>query len=146
MSPAEFIKTWKKVQLGERQAAQSHFNDLCDMLGQEKPAHADPEGVEFCFEKGTSKRGGSEGWADVWKKGHFAWEYKGKHKDLKTALTQLEGYRVALENPPLLVVCDLGRIEIHTNFTNSPERTIQIPLEELGSSSNLQTLRGLLEF
>ena len=28
-------------------------------------------------------------------------------------------YREALENPPLLVVCDMDRIEIHTNFTNT---------------------------
>ena len=56
----------------------------------------------------------------MWKRGHFAWEYKGKHKDLKAAYEQLLQYREALENPPLLVVCDLDRFEIHTNFTNTP--------------------------
>ena len=46
----------------------------------------------------------------MWKQGFFGWEYKGKHKDLGNAYDQLLRYRNALENPPLLVVCDLGRI------------------------------------
>ena len=49
---------------------------------------------------------GSKGWADVWKRHHFGWEYKGKGKDLKKAFVQLQQYAIALENPPLLVVCD----------------------------------------
>ena len=63
--------------------------------------------------------GGGAGWADVWFRGHFAWEYKGQHADLKKAYGQLQQYREALENPPLLVVCDLDRFEIHTNFTGT---------------------------
>lgn len=43
----------------------------------------------------------------VWMRGHFGWEFKGKHKDLKAAYNQLLQYRESLENPPLLVVCDL---------------------------------------
>ena len=54
---------------------------------------------------------GGDGWADVWKRGCFGWEYKGKHKDLAEAYDQLLQYREALENPPLLVVCDLNRFE-----------------------------------
>ena len=55
------------------------------------------------------KRGGGDGWADVWKQSFFGWEYKGKHKDLNAAYDQLLLYREALENPPLLVVCDMDR-------------------------------------
>ncbi|HJT78965.1 MAG TPA: hypothetical protein VJ739_17340, partial [Gemmataceae bacterium] len=33
------------------------------------------------------------------------------------AYNQLLKYREALENPPLLVVCDMDRLVIHTNFT-----------------------------
>ena len=29
---------------------------------------------------------GGNGWADVWMRGHFGWEYKGKHKDLQGRL------------------------------------------------------------
>ena len=44
---------------------------------------ADPSGQSFTFEAGATTQRGGQGWADVWKKGHFAWEYKGKHADLK---------------------------------------------------------------
>ncbi len=39
---------------------------------------------------GAAKQRGGQGWADVWYKGRFAWEYKGKHKDLDRAV--LDGY------------------------------------------------------
>jgi len=74
-------------------------------------------GVGVRGERGVHKMGGGRGWADVWLRGHFAWEYKKKHKDLVAAFNQLQLYRDDLENPPLLVVCDLDRFEIHTNFT-----------------------------
>ena len=50
----------------------------------------------------------------------FAWEYKAPNKDLNAALKQLMNYALALDNPPLLVVCDLRAIEIHTHFTGHP--------------------------
>jgi len=34
MTPQEFIAKWKKAQLSERSAAQQHFLDLCELLGQ----------------------------------------------------------------------------------------------------------------
>ena len=52
-------------------------------------------------------------------RGRFGWEYKRKRKNLKDAYDQLLLYREDLENPPLLVVCDLDRFEIHTNFTGT---------------------------
>ncbi len=64
------------------------------------------------------KTGGGDGWADVWKRGCFAWEYKGKGKDLGAALKQLKLYQGALDNPPLLIVSDMETIEIHTAWTN----------------------------
>jgi hypothetical protein len=63
-------------QYGERAAAQEHFIDLCRMLGVPTPNEADPTGADYAFEKGTEKVGGGDGFADVWKRGHFAWEYK----------------------------------------------------------------------
>src|SRR5207237_3741852 len=84
MSPQEFIAKWKRANLSERSAAQQHFLDLCELLGQPKPAQADPDGAWYTFERGVHKTGGSEGWADVWYKGHFAWEYKCKRRNLTT--------------------------------------------------------------
>jgi hypothetical protein len=33
MTPAQFGKKWSKIQLKERTAAQSHFNDVCALVG-----------------------------------------------------------------------------------------------------------------
>src|ERR1700739_240252 len=73
---------WKAVELKERSAAQSHFIDLCRMLNEPAPTDADPTGQWYCFERGATKTTGDEGWADVGKRGHFGWEYKGKKKNL----------------------------------------------------------------
>ena len=77
-----FVARWQAVTLTERSAAQSHFIDLCDLLGQPRPAAVDQTGAFYTFEKGVKKSSGGDGWADVWKRGYFAWEYKGKYKDL----------------------------------------------------------------
>ena len=131
MSIDAFVEKWRRVSAGETQAAQSHFNDLCDVLGVPKPLDADPEGVEYAFEKGVKRPDGSTGQADVRKAGCFGWEYKGKRKNLTAAYEQLLGYREGLGNPPLLVVCDMNRFEIHTNFTNTEPRVIEFTLKHL---------------
>ena len=143
MTIPEFIAKWRKVELKERSAAQEHFIDLCNVFEHPTPAAADPTGESFCFEKGAAKHAGGDGFADVWKRGFFGFEYKGKHKDLAAAYDQLLRYRNALENPPLLVVCDLDRIIVHTNFTGTVSATHEIPLESLGDSRNLAILRGV---
>jgi chromosome segregation protein len=38
------------------------------------------KGDWYCFERGATKTAGGEGWADVWMRNHFGWEYKGKRK------------------------------------------------------------------
>jgi len=115
------------------------------MLGQPTPNDADPTGEWYAFEKGAGKAEGGEGFADVWMRDHFAWEYKGKRKDLAAAYSQLNGYREALGNPPLLVVCDLARFEIHTNFTNTVPRVYRFTLDDLGADPGepLRILRAV---
>jgi len=131
MTPQDFIAKWRNVELKERTASQSHFNDLCALLGVVDPIAADPKGEWFTFEKGASKTSGGEGWADVWRKGCFAWEYKGPRKDLNKAFDQLLQYAVALENPPLLIVSDMDRIRIHTNWTNTVQEVHDFTLDDL---------------
>ena len=115
MTSSAFIRKWKASNLKERSAAQEHFIDLCRLLEEPTPVEADPDGEWYCFERGASKLAGGDGWVDVWKRGNFGWEYKSKHKDLKASYVQLQQYSVALENPPLMVVCDMERFRIHTN-------------------------------
>jgi len=145
MTPQEFVDKWRRSKLTERSAAQSHFNDLCHLLGQPTPAKADPKGATFTFEKGVDKRTGGHGWADVWKKGFFAWEYKGKHKNLDAAYEQLQLYRDALLNPPLLIVSDMETIVIHTNFTNTVKRTFTLTFDDLLTRDGLAVLRNAFE-
>ncbi len=143
MTPQQFIAKWSRAQLKERSAAQEHFLDLCQMIGQPTPAEADAQGAWYTFEKGAGKTAGGSGFADVWMRNHFAWEYKGNHANLANAYQQFLQYREALENPPLLVVCDLTHFEIHTNFTNTVKRVYAFSLEELDREENLATLRSL---
>jgi hypothetical protein len=102
------------------------------MLEEPTPTDADPTGDWYCFERGASKASGGEGWADVWKRGYFGWEYKGKRKDLDAALAQLKLYALGLENPPLLIVCDMERFRIVTNPRPCPRRD-KTALDQMGA-------------
>jgi type II restriction/modification system DNA methylase subunit YeeA len=131
MTPHDFLTKWRRVELKERSASQSHFNDLCALVGVVDPILADPKGEWFTFEKGANKTSGGNGWADVWRHECFGWEYKGRHANLEKAYAQLLQYSVALENPPLLIVSDMDRIVIRTNWTNSVQETHTIALDDL---------------
>ena len=131
MTPGEFIAKWRVSELKERSASQEHFIDLCRLLDEPTPAEADPVGEQYCFERGARKDTGGDGWADVWKRHHFAWEYKGKHANLAAAFNQLRQYVLALENPPLLIVSDMVRFRIRTNWTNSVSETHEFVLDDL---------------
>lgn len=147
MTPAAFAMKWKGSTRTERAASQEHFIDLCRMIGVPTPNDVDPTGENYAFEKGAEKTGGGDGFADVWRRGYFAWEYKGKRKDLDAAYAQLLQYREALDNPPLLVVCDLDRFEVHTNFTNTPAVVHPFDLDDLLESPQepLRVLRAVME-
>ncbi len=82
MTPYQFIAKWRASELKERSAAQEYFIDLCRPLNEPTPAEADPTGEHYCFERGARKDTGGDGWADVWKRHHFAWEHKGKRPTL----------------------------------------------------------------
>ncbi len=141
MTPSEFIQKWRHVELKERTASQTHFNDLCTLLDIEDPVSADPTGEWFTFEKGASKTSGGDGWADVWRKNSFAWEYKGKRANLDKAFDQLLQYAIALENPPLLIVSDMDVIRIHTNWTNTVQNVHTIHLDDLADAAKRDLLR-----
>ena len=143
MTPQEIIDKWAAggpaYALSERAGAQPHFMDLCSMLGVSTPGDAE----NYCFEPCVTKTGSGRGFADVWKRGHFAWEYKAPGKSLDAALKQLMMYALPLENPPLLVVSDRLRIEIHTHFTGHPSECHVIRLEDLGRPDVQLKLRWL---
>ena len=141
MTPQQFIQKWKDNPLKERASYQLHFIDLCALVGVPHPSPASHE--SYCFERGATRTGAGQGWADVWKQGHFGFEYKATRRNLGEALKQLMTYALALDNPPLLVVCDTNIIEIHTHFTNAPSEVHTIALQDISEPANLDKLRWL---
>ncbi len=162
MTPAEFKRKWARYSGKETSAYQEHFNDLCALLGQPTPATADPTGNEsFCFQKRVvkdeelfaleesnrvaekSETERERGFADVWKRGCFAWEYKGKKKNLDAAYQQLLRYRESLLNPPLLVVCDFDRYIVRTNFNGTVQETHEFTSANIDGPQMLHLLRAV---
>ncbi len=141
MTPEQFIAKWHGSLLNERAAAQSHFNDLCELLGVDTPTDADPSGRAYRFEKPVSKITEDKGFVDVWKNHCFGWEYKGPRKNLVEAYAQLKQYTDDLQNPPLLIVSDMQEIRIHTNFTDRIVQRHVIQLPDLISNEARQKLR-----
>src|ERR1035437_6755343 len=157
MTAAEFKKKWSRFQGKETSAYQEHFTDLCRLLGQPTPNEADSSGTDsFCFQKCVVKDAelleietpdasepAERGFADVWKKGCFGWEYKGKKKNLDEAYRQLQRYREALLNPPLLVVCDFDRYLVKTNFNGTVQEVHEFTNDQIDRPENLRILRAL---
>jgi len=143
VTPDDFIHKWKASTLSERSAAHSHFLDLCALLGEATPTDSDQTGDSYTFEKGATKTTGGKGWADVWKRGYFAWEYKGKHKSLTAAFAQLQQYTPVLENPPLLVVSDMEAIEVHTNWTATVPVVHRLSIDDLRDAETRALLKAV---
>ena len=69
LSPQQFVAKWSKIQQKETAVAQSHFNDVCQLVGHKVPLDYDPDGKQFSFETQTVKPDGSKGFADVFFRG-----------------------------------------------------------------------------
>ncbi|HMN57145.1 MAG TPA: hypothetical protein PKE15_07860, partial [Ottowia sp.] len=146
MTPSDFIAKWAPggpaAHLNEEQGAQSHFLDLCELLGVPKPGSAGLAD-EYVFERRSLVLGEARGYADVFYRDHFAWENKAPGKNLDAALRQLQQYSLALANPPLLVVCDRLTIRIHTQFNGHPSETHTVRIEQLDQPEQQALLRRL---
>jgi hypothetical protein len=143
MTPEEFIAKWRQNTRSERAACQEHFIDLCRLLDEPTP-NTDPTGVSYAFEKGATKATGGDGWADVWRRERFAWEYKGPRNNLDEAYKQLLLYAGNLGNPPLLVVSDIQRIVVRTAWTNAVSERYDILLEEFTDPLKLRLIKNVL--
>jgi hypothetical protein len=142
---ADFIAKWSPCGsahgLNEGQGAQQHFIELCAVLGVAPPAGDD----DCLFEKGTLLHGQRRGYADVFKRGCIACENKAPGKPLDAALRQLMSYALALDNPPLLIVSDRLRIEVHTQFNGTPSKCHIVTLAQLADPARRELLRRCFE-
>ena len=143
MTPQEFTTKWgpggPAFDLNERQGAQPHFIDLCQLLGVPTPGSSG----DYIFEQDTLVLGEARGYADVFYRDRFAWENKAPGRNLDTALKQLLTYSLALSNPPLLVVCDRLTTRIHTQFNGHPSEVYTVLLAELDQPEKQALLRRL---
>ena len=135
MTPQEFAGRWHDAGFGERQGAQSFFNDLCGLVGHATPAaYSDPEA--FTFEKWVPG-----GFADAYFEEHFGWEFKGHDAQLDSAFDQLLRYQVHLKTPPLLIVSSFETIRIQTNFPGMETARYDVGIAELEQPDRLGLVR-----
>ena len=132
IAPPEFIARWRDAGFGEKQGAQSFFNDLCGLVGHPTPAaYGDPEA--FTFEKAVPG-----GFADAYFEERFGWEFKGRDAQLDGAFDQLLRYQVHLKTPPLLIVSSFETIRIQTNFPGMETARHDIAVANLDQPDQLQ--------
>ena len=137
ITPPEFIARWRDAGFGERQGAQSFFNDLCGLVGHATPAgYGDPEA--FTFEKAVPG-----GFADAYYEEHFGWEFKGRDAQLDGAFDQLLRYQVHLKTPPLLIVSSFETIRIQTNFPGMETARYDVGIAEFEQAERLELLRDV---
>ena len=142
MTPDGFVAKWDANARNEQAASKEHFLDLCALLDVPTP-NSDATGATYAFEKGAAKAGAKTGWADVWRRGCFGWEYKSRGGDLEAAHVQLLRYAGALENPPLLVTCDMARIVVRTNWTKLISERHEFALADLRDPAIRVRLRAI---
>lgn len=139
MTPAHFIQKWNGASGSERANYQLFFNDLCELLGVDKPqpAQADDAHNAYVFERYIDARDGESAgnarYIDTYKRGHFICESKSFHlgknaaandNKLFKARAQAAAYARNLPEseprPPLLMVVNVGRyIALYAQFKDS---------------------------
>jgi hypothetical protein len=133
-----FITRWEKATGSERANYQLFLTELCALLGlpQPEPASEDTRDNAYVFERRVLFQHGdgheSDGYADLYRRGHFVCEakkirkIKGKGFDdaMLRARGQAEQYARALPategRPPFIIVVDVGNlIELYSAFLRS---------------------------
>ncbi len=154
MTPQEFVAKWRPAEVKESAGYAEHFIDVCRLIGHPTPVEADPKAEWFTLQKENKKASGKLGFADVWLKDKFGWEYKSKDRDLDKAYQQLLQYHGNLANPPLLIVSDFDRIVVRTKFTGLVTATYEVTFDHLLDSglkvsgskfSGMQVLKACFE-
>ena len=83
VNPSEFAAKWRGRTLNERTGQPGALHRPLPHARRADAERGRPDRRRATPSRRAPRRSaGGDGFADVWKRGHFAWEYKGKHKDL----------------------------------------------------------------
>ena len=104
-----------------------------------------PGGILYAFEKGVEKTGGGKGFADVWYENRFAFEYKAATRISEGRLPSAPAVPGGAGHPPLLVVTDTDRYEVHTDFTGPGKRVYRFDNAALPKAENVGVLQALFK-
>ena len=55
LTASQFAAKWSQIQQKETAVSQSHFNDICHLVGHPTPLEYDPAGQTFVFEASSCK-------------------------------------------------------------------------------------------
>ncbi len=135
MNLPEFIATWENTNLNEEQGAQLWFNDLCEVIGHEKPLGSF-NGLAYSFEYQVET-----GKADLYYENHFGWEFKTAATQLDQAMRQVVSYSMYLKTPPLLIVSAFNVIRIRTNFPGMASAQYEMRIADLIHAEKLDLIK-----
>ena len=118
LTPAAFAAKWRGVDDDREGLRPVRTSSTCaGCSASRRPTRPIPTGATYAFEKRVDKAGGGDGLRRRLEARLLRLGVQGQAQGPKAAYVQLLGYKDDLGNPPLLIVSDLERIEIRTNFT-----------------------------
>jgi hypothetical protein len=147
MTPQDFVTRWAASSAAERSNKDSFLNELCDVLGIQRPdpATGDPERDQYVFERDAvlahEAQNYSVGKIDLYKRGCFILEAKqGSGPDTPktgSARRGTPGWNIAMHDafgqalgyartfdapPPFIVTCDIGYcFDLYATFDGSTD-------------------------
>ncbi|MCS6877312.1 MAG: class I SAM-dependent DNA methyltransferase, partial [Geminicoccaceae bacterium] len=139
MTPEEFIAKWKTWNGHERQGYQLHFSTCALFLASPRRA-ARPITVS---RKASPRPRAAKAGRTCGSAATSRWSTRPRAPNLEAALAQLQQYALALENPPLLVVCDFEHWLIVSSFTNAVSERRRMAIDELREPSTRDLFRRL---
>ena len=135
MNVPDFIARWENTSLNEEQGAKLWFNDLCEVIGHEKPLGSLND-LAYAFERRVET-----GKADLYYENHFGWEFKTSESQLDEGMRQVVGYSMYLKTPPLLVVSAFNVIRIRTNFPGMASAQHELRIGDLTQGDKLDLIK-----
>ena len=136
MEPQQFIERWRNTSFGERQGAQSFFNDICAVVD-----HSDARRLWQPRHISPSRSGCPAGLPTPTSRSILAGSSRATTPTSTPALSQLLRYQLHLKTPPLLIVSSFRTIRIQTNFPGMETVRHEIPVAALDQREQLDKLR-----